>query len=66
MDVKKILELMECKNVWKGETICKEYKINAAPIFYLINKKGKIVYSQIGHDSLKLEKAVEKFLNNTP
>lgn len=57
---------MEYKNVWKGETICKEYKINAAPIFYLINKKGKIVYSQIGHDSLKLEKAVEKFLNNTP
>lgn len=57
---------MEYRNVWKGETICKEYKINAAPIFYLINKEGKIVYSQIGHDSLKLEKAVEKLLNNTP
>lgn len=46
------------------------HKSNASECFYngdyLINKEGEIVYSQIGHDSLKLEKAVEKLLNNTP
>ncbi|MDB4335129.1 TlpA family protein disulfide reductase, partial [bacterium] len=41
---------MEYKNLWKGETIKDSYKINAAPIFYLIDKEGDIVYSQIGHD----------------
>ncbi len=56
---------MHYRNVWKSKSICDKYKIKAAPIFYLINKEGKIVYSQIGHDSLKLVKIVDEFLTKT-
>lgn len=56
---------MKYRNVWKGETICKDYKVNAAPIFYLINREGTIIYSQIGHDSIALTKAVRDAINDT-
>ena len=53
---------MRYVNVWKGDNITDEYKIKGAPIFYLIDKAGKIVYSQVGHNSEKLTNAVKKFV----
>ncbi len=53
---------MRYLNVWKGDGITDEYKIKGAPIFYLINKDGKIVYSQVGHNSEKLIDAVKSIL----
>ena len=41
---------MKYRNVWQGDMITDDYRIKAAPIFYLINPEGLIVYSQIGHD----------------
>lgn len=55
---------MNFKNVWKGEEISNDYKVNAAPIFYLIDKEGKIVYRQIGHDEEKLQTNVEEIIKN--
>ncbi|NOU61994.1 TlpA family protein disulfide reductase [Marinifilum caeruleilacunae] len=53
------------RNLFNGNSISKKYKINAAPIFYLIDKKGTIVYTQIGHDSKKLKENIAKQLNKT-
>ncbi len=54
---------MDYSNVRNGSLISKIYRVNAAPIYYLLDKQGKIVYSQIGHDSEKLIKNVEQYLN---
>ena len=54
---------MEFRNVWKGESISDDYLIKAAPIFYLIDKEGKIAYSQIGHDENELINNVERIIN---
>jgi len=53
---------MRYVNVWKCDNITDEYKIKGAPIFYLIDKTGKIVYSQVGHNSEKFTNAVMKFV----
>jgi len=53
---------MNYTNVWNGNTISNQYIVNAAPIFYLIDKEGKIVYSQVGHDSAKLQKVVDDIM----
>ncbi len=39
------------EEVWNGDCITETYKINAAPIFYLINPEGNIAYTQYGHDT---------------
>lgn len=54
---------MQFRNVWEGESICEDYLIKAAPIFYLIDKDGKVAYSQIGYDEMKLTDNVERILN---
>ena len=54
---------MQYRNVWNGESICADYMIKGAPIFYLINKDGQVVYSQIGHDEKRLTDNIEKILN---
>jgi thiol-disulfide isomerase/thioredoxin len=54
---------MQYRNVWEGESICDDYLIKAAPVFYLIDKDGKVAYSQIGHDEMKLTSNVERALN---
>ncbi len=46
------------QNVWKGDIISDEYKINAAPIFYLIDQNGVIIDTQIGYDAKKLKNMV--------
>lgn len=50
---------MEYPNVWNGDSISESYKINAAPIFYLINPEGNIVYTSFGLD----EKLIEEIEN---
>ncbi len=57
---------MHYRNVWKGDSICDDYLIKGAPIFYLIDKDGKIVYTQVGHDEKRLIDNVERVLNSTP
>jgi len=54
---------MHYRNVWKGKRITDEYRIEAAPIFYLIDKEGKIAYTQIGHNEKLLFDNVEKIIN---
>lgn len=54
---------MKFRNVWMGDLITDAYKINAAPIFYLIDPEGKIVYSLIGHDEEALLANVERLVN---
>ncbi len=55
---------MNYTNVWNGDLITKHYKINAAPIFYLIDKEGKIIYRQIGHNKMKLKQNIEEIITN--
>jgi thioredoxin-related protein len=57
---------MNYKNVWNSNSISEEYNVNAAPTFVLIDKEGKIIYTQIGHDSQKLKGNIAKYLNKTP
>jgi thiol-disulfide isomerase/thioredoxin len=54
---------MQFKNVWEGASICDDYLIKAAPVFYLIDKEGNVAYSQIGHDEMKLISNVEGILS---
>ncbi len=53
---------MKYLNLWKGDEITEKYRIKGAPIFYLIDSRGKIVYSQVGHNSEKLTNAVKRFV----
>ncbi|MEA3478232.1 MAG: TlpA disulfide reductase family protein, partial [Bacteroidota bacterium] len=53
---------MKYKNVWKGNLITDAYLIKGAPIFFLIDPEGTIVYSQVGHDEEKLISNVDSFL----
>ena len=53
---------MRYKNVWNGDAIAEAYRVKGAPIFYLINPEGIIVYSQVGHDEEMLLSNVESFL----
>lgn len=57
---------MKYTNVWNGDSITKNYNVNAAPIFYLIDKVGNIVYRQIGHDETKLKQNVERIMKYAP
>jgi thiol-disulfide isomerase/thioredoxin len=52
-------------NVWNGDLIAENYNVNAAPIFYLIDKEGNIVYRQLGHDETTLKENIEKIMTNT-
>lgn len=57
---------MNYLNAWMGDRISQSYNINAAPIYYLINPDGNIVYTQFGHNK-QLLKIVESIINeNTP
>ena len=53
---------MKYRNVWMGDLITNAYKIKAAPIFYLIDPEGKIIYAKIGHDEKALMANVESYL----
>jgi len=57
---------MQYRNVWKGDSICNDYMIRTAPIFYIIDRDGKIVYSQIGNDEDELGRNVEEIINYAP
>jgi len=53
---------MKFKNVWMGDLITDAYRVKGAPIFFLIDPEGTIVYSQVGHDEKKLISNVERLL----
>ncbi len=53
---------MKYPNLWKGENITDKYSVKAAPVFYLIDPNGTIIYSQVGHNSKKLLNALKKFV----
>jgi len=55
---------MKYKNVWGGDELIEIYRIKGAPIFYLINQSGNIVYSQLGKDNKKLEENITAFMAN--
>ncbi len=48
--------------LYSGEEVAKKYCINAAPTFYLIDKKGVILYSSIGLNIKELQLAINKNL----
>jgi peroxiredoxin len=50
---------IEYPTLYKGQKVALEYGVNAAPTFFLINKKGIIVYSSIGLDKDELIKAIK-------
>lgn len=48
-----------------GKNVAKRYGVDAFPTFFIINKSGKIIYSQVGFDKatiLKTEKIIKKAL----
>ena len=53
---------MKYRNVWNGDPVTDAYRVKGAPIFFLINPEGIIVYTQVGHDEKKLISNVESFL----
>ena len=45
-----------------GKNVAQEYGIDAAPTFYLIDKKGLILYTSVGLDKVNLIKSIEENL----
>jgi len=46
--------------LFMGKEISKDYKVYAAPTFFLIDKKGKIIYTSVGFNKEKLINAIDK------
>jgi len=46
--------------LYKGQTIARDYGVNAAPTFFLIDKKGFIIYSSVGLYKDDLIKAINE------
>nr|WP_321451232.1 TlpA disulfide reductase family protein [uncultured Carboxylicivirga sp.] len=65
--IKRYCEIQNMKypNVWNGEELSKSYRINAAPIFYLINPQGTIVYTQYGYSDHLIEN-VDEIIRKMP
>ena len=53
---------MSYPTIFVDHKVTKEYKVRAYPTFYIIDTKGKIVYSKVGH-SEKNEKEIDSLLN---
>lgn len=63
---KALIEYSEKQNVeiptlYNGKDISKNYGVYAAPTFFLIDKKGKIIYTSVG---LNKDKLIEQIENN--
>ncbi|AFU67719.1 thiol:disulfide interchange protein, TlpA_like family [Psychroflexus torquis ATCC 700755] len=52
---------MSYPTIFVDHKVTKEYKVRAYPTFYIIDTKGKIVYSKVGH-SEKNEKEIDSLL----
>ncbi len=46
--------------LYKGQTIARDYGVNAAPTFFLIDKKGFIIYSSVGFYKDDLIKVIDE------
>lgn len=53
---------MNYPTIFVDEEVIKAYNVRAYPTFYIINNKGKIVYSKVGH-SKKNEMEIDSLLN---
>lgn len=53
---------MNYPTIFVDEEVIKAYNVRAYPTFYIINNKGKIVYSKVGH-SKKNEMEINSLLN---
>jgi len=53
---------MSYPTIFVDHKVTKEYKVRAYPTFYIIDTKGKIVYSKVGY-SEKNEKEIDSLLN---
>jgi thiol-disulfide isomerase/thioredoxin len=49
---------IEYSTLFKGQAVARDYGVNAAPTFFLIDKKGFIVYSSVGLSKDDLIKAI--------
>ena len=61
---KALLEYSEKQNVeiptlYNGKDVSKDYGVYAAPTFFLIDKKGKVIYTSVGLNKEKLIKEIE-------
>ncbi|WP_158850961.1 TlpA family protein disulfide reductase [Algibacter sp. L1A34] len=62
---KALLEYSEKQNVeistlYNGKNVSKDYGVYAAPTFFLIDKKGEIIYTSVGLNKEKLIEEIEK------
>ncbi len=46
--------------LFRGKDISKDYKVYAAPTFFLIDKNGKIIYTSVGFNKEKLINAIDE------
>lgn len=53
---------IEYPTLYKGREVAKDYGVNAAPTFFLIDKKGIIVYSSVGLNKDDLIKAINDYI----
>ncbi len=51
---------MEISTLFMGEKIAKEYGVYAAPTFFLIDKKGVIIYACVGLNKQQLIKKINE------
>lgn len=54
---------IEYPTLYNGKGIAKDYGVNAAPTFFLIDKRGKIIYTSIALKKNELISAIDKNLN---
>lgn len=50
---------VEIPTLYNGKNVSKDYKVYAAPTLFLIDKKGKIIYTSVGLDKDKLIEQIE-------
>jgi len=55
---------IEYPTLYNGKETAKKYGVYAAPTFFLIDKKGKIIYTSVGLDKKQLIKKIDKNLPN--
>ena len=53
---------IEYPTLYNGKETAKKYGVYSAPTFFLIDKKGKIIYTSVGLDKKQLIKAIENII----
>jgi thiol-disulfide isomerase/thioredoxin len=53
---------IEYPTLYNGKETAKKYGVYAAPTFFLIDKKGKVIYTSVGLDKKQLIKEIENII----